>query len=92
MNEPSLTGDREQLGREILRYCVAYPDAKDTVDGILKWWVEPDRVRITEQNVRQVLEALAEAQWLIKREMTPTRTIYGLNKSRLKEIKKFLNG
>jgi hypothetical protein len=91
VNEPSISAGHEQLGREILRYCVAYPDAKDTVEGILKWWVQPE-VRITEQDVRQVLEGLAEAHWLIKREITPNRTIYGLNKLRVKEIRKFLHG
>jgi hypothetical protein len=92
VDESSLSGDIAQLARVILRYCVAYPDAKDTVDGILKWWVQPDRVRVTEQDVRKGLEALAEARWLIKREITPDRTIYGLNKSQLEEIKTFLDG
>jgi len=78
--------------RAILRYWVKNPDAKDTADGILKWWLPGDRAGSGKEEVQKALDALICKGWLIKRETTPNRIIYGLHKERVEEIKKFLNG
>jgi hypothetical protein len=92
LNEPSSFGDQQELARRILRYCVAYPDAKDTVEGILKWWLPAGSAEAGQQEVQDVLDALAARRWLIKRQITPNRTIYGLRKESLEEIKDYLAG
>jgi hypothetical protein len=39
LNEELYTAADRVLARAILRYLEAHPDAKDTVEGIVQWWL-----------------------------------------------------
>ena len=39
MNEEPYTDEDRALARAILRYLEAHPEAKDTVEGIVQWWL-----------------------------------------------------
>jgi hypothetical protein len=57
----------------ILRYLHSHPDAVDTVEGIAKWWLPPEKC----SDARIVEEALArlEAQGLVHRRTNADRHI-----------------
>ncbi len=73
----------------ILRYLVEHPDAKDTVEGIVKWWRLQDQVEWEKEEVQKALDFLTSNGWLSRREITPYKKIYGINKDKLEEIKNF---
>jgi hypothetical protein len=79
------------MAREIMSYWVERPDAKDTIEGIQKWWLlqknVPQRSRI---DVQRALDYLTSKGWLIKREIAASTDLYGINPTRMDEIKKFL--
>jgi hypothetical protein len=50
--------------RDILRYLIAHRDARDTVEGIEKWWLPPSKTYAT-ADVGAALRNLEEAN-LIK--------------------------
>jgi hypothetical protein len=77
------------LGREILEYLVRKPEAKDTLQGIVDWWLSSTRSNSKRDEVRDVLEELVERKW-VKVTETRTRTVYGLDIDRLGEVKEFL--
>jgi hypothetical protein len=79
----------EQASRGILQYLVEHPDAKDTIEGILKWWLPDSRVW-KRGEVQEALDLLTSKGWLTKRGTVPSRKIYGINKDRLPEITRFL--
>jgi len=79
----------EQVIRGILQYLVEHPDAKDTDEGILKWWL-PDGHRWGKKEVQAALDLLSSKEWLTKRGAAPAREFYGMNKDRLQEIRSFL--
>ena len=89
MEERSLPQGPKEITRLILTYLVDHPDAKDTVEGILTFWVKQHDVQAKEQ-VEMALDELVNHEWLIKRELTSDKKFYGINKQVLGDITSFL--
>lgn len=49
---------KEDITRIILDYLRKNPDAGDTLEGISKWWLNPERIAVTVDEVASVLETL----------------------------------
>jgi hypothetical protein len=73
--------DVEQWVRAvILRHLGESPDAADTQEGIVEWWLLEQRVAV-ERVVENVLEALV-AEGLVERRMLPDGTcLYGARRT-----------
>ena len=95
MMEGSLHG-RAPVTTAILRYLVAHPDAKDTVDGIARWWLapppDPDGHQWNRDVVQDAIDELVARGWVVRRETTPSRVVYGLDKQHLSAITKVITG
>jgi len=89
VNEAGSPGSRRKVIQGILQYLIEHPEAKDTVEGIRRWWLPRDVGEWGEEEVQQALDDLVERGWLTTRETAPSHTIYGLNRDRLEEIEKF---
>jgi hypothetical protein len=76
--------------QQILRYLIEYPDAKDTIQGILRWWLPKGTVERGEEEVQEALDVLDAKGWVTKRQTTTSRELYGMNKEKLEEIWAFL--
>ncbi len=76
--------------RQILTYVLAHPNAKDTLEGIHKWWGLEGRAEFKRDRIQKALKFLMSRGWVTEREVTPTPRIYGVNKEQLAEIKAFL--
>ena len=84
------TERHQELMRQILQYLTAHPDAKDTVGGILKWWLPGHPIEWKKQEVQEALDHLVSKGWLAKRELSLSQELYCLKKTQLKDIKRFL--
>jgi hypothetical protein len=76
----------QQIGYDILAYVAEHPDAQDTTEGIIEWWLSE---RPAEPNAARVEEALAELVALglvLERRSEGARTYYKANRRRLSEI------
>ena len=82
----------EQVIREILQYLCAHPNAKDTFEGILKWWRPKDESEWRKDDVQQGLDFLISKGWLTVRNTSQSQKIYGFNTELMEEIRKFLMG
>jgi hypothetical protein len=77
--------------QHILRYLIEYPEAKDTTNGILRWWFPRGGVdRVEEEEVQEALDTLVARGWLTQRQTITSQKLYGMNKEKLEEIKLFL--
>jgi hypothetical protein len=67
--------DKAQIAREILSYLSAHPDAQDTLDGIVQWWL---RERKSDQHTTLVQEVLGDlvTQGLIEKIRIEGQTPY----------------
>ncbi len=86
------TDKHEQLRRQLLRYCVQHPDAKDTIEGILAWWFPRGSARWSAAEVKTTLDELIRDGLLTGRSVRQSEVIYGVRKEKLSEIEKLLGG
>jgi hypothetical protein len=83
------SGSDRKIIQEILQYLTLHPYAKDTLEGIIRWWLPKGRVE-EGQEVQKALDLLVSKGWVIQREILPSPKLYGLNPGRVEEIKVFL--
>ena len=61
---------------EIAAYLDSHPDAADSAEGILTWWLARQRYAQTKRNVEQALEYLTEQGLVRISEERPQGRIY----------------
>jgi hypothetical protein len=65
----------------VLGYLDGHPDAADTLDGIVRWWLPQQRYEMEKARIERVLEILV-ADGLLRREWLPGGAIlYTLSKT-----------
>ena len=70
----------EILSRHILSYLTKQPEAGDTLEGIVTWWLEHERIDRLVDEVANVLQLL-ERKGTIRTHKTPSGlTIYRIKK------------
>ncbi len=57
--------DKQLLEKDILAYLAKHPHARDTLDGIVQWWLLEQRIERTTAEVRAALAGLV-ARKLVK--------------------------
>lgn len=70
---------------KILRYLAEHPNAADTSEGILEWWLFKQSIFDEEKVVEQALDSLVEQKLIFKVEAADTRKHYHLNAERIEE-------
>jgi hypothetical protein len=83
---------RPEITREILRYFMKNPGAKDTLEGIARWWLERNRVERTVDEVAQSLHVLVAQGLIIRRQARAALPYYLANPAKRREIAEFLDG
>jgi hypothetical protein len=87
----NLSQGGQQAIREILQYLITNPDAKDTIEGIYKWWMPKEHREWGKEEVRKAVDMLISKGWLTKRGTIPSKEIYGINRDRLQDIENFFH-
>jgi hypothetical protein len=77
--------------RHILYYLTRHPDAKDTLQGVLQWWLPREPAVWDEKAAQEALDALVAKGWVIQRQLAPTQILYGLNQTKIEEVQAFLH-
>jgi hypothetical protein len=70
---------------------ITNPDAKDTIEGVRRWWLPEGYREQRQEDLEEALDFLASKNWLTTRMTSQRQKIYGLNKELLKEIRSYLN-
>jgi Fe2+ or Zn2+ uptake regulation protein len=71
-DEPGLTPP----SAEILRYLRAHPQAADTVDGIVMWWLPRQRYEEAIDRVQHALDDLVARGWVEKVTLVDGTVLY----------------
>jgi Fe2+ or Zn2+ uptake regulation protein len=79
---------KSQIGKEILTYLVEHPDAHDTVEGIVEWWLMERQIKFQTVRVKEALSELVAKELILKHNGTDAHTHYRINQRKYEEIKK----
>jgi hypothetical protein len=80
--------NKSDISHEILAYLVDHPEAQDTVEGIVEWWLLERQIRFQTARVKEVLSELVTKGLIIEYKGIDSQTRYRINKSKYAEIKK----
>jgi hypothetical protein len=74
--------EKSEIVREILAYLAEHPDAQDTLDGIVQWWLLERKIRYHVSMVKDALAELVQKGLLIEIKGKESHTRYQLNQKR----------
>lgn len=58
------------------RYLESHPNASDSLEGVMRWWLASERVEASQAMVRGALEQLAEEQVVRVRVLSDGTRVY----------------
>jgi hypothetical protein len=77
--------DENKEKREACQYILGYlldnPDASDTLDGIMEWWLLNQKIRFETRVVFQAVNKLVADGLIVEQQGLGSRTIYRVNRS-----------
>jgi len=77
---------------KVLAYLVQHPQARDTMEGIVEWWLLEQRIQCAIADVEAALSDLVRKDFLITHQCADGRISYGLNREKEREIRRHLRG
>lgn len=92
MTEPSDAGRAWESARAILRYLESHPDAKDTLEGIARWWIRREWSNRMFGDVERAIELLLARDLILERRRHGMPRYYQLNSDQRDVIATILAG
>jgi len=80
-----MSDEKTEVTNEILQYLIDNPDARDTVDGIVQWWLLGTK-KYSKRVVEAALKKLVEEKLLIAHQRRDSPNNYRLNRRKRKKI------
>ena len=74
----------------ILSYLVKHPDAKDTLEGIARWWILREQIEQSMEKVSQTLADLVAQEFIVIKKYYNQEKMYQLNLEKIPDIKAIL--
>lgn len=78
--------ESSHLAYYILEYLVEHPDAEDSLEGIVRWWVLEQKIKHCQADVEVALGELLAQGLLRARQQKDGGTLYSINPLKVSEI------
>lgn len=88
--KPDPTEQRE-VRYHILAYLCDNPDAGDTFDGIVEWWLLHQRIKFETRNISEAVRKLVAEGLLLEDEGSDSRVTYRINEIREEDIQSIVS-
>ena len=79
-----------EVGLKILRYLDQNPNAADTVEGILEWWLPKQSLYEEESVVKHALDEMIKRNLILATRSSDARRHYRLNTEFIQEIRRMI--
>ncbi len=80
-----------QTGYQILFYLVEHPEAQDTLEGIVEWWLLERAIKSQETQIVKAVAELVAKGFITEHKGRDSQTHYRINQARYKKIQELLN-
>lgn len=90
MGSGDCTTEESEIARDVLGYLVDNPDAQDTLEGIVEWWLLERKIESRTTKVRQALSEMVAEGLILERTGTDSRVRYVINGGKQDEIRALL--
>jgi hypothetical protein len=77
---PTMKNEKELLSQRIISYLGKHPGAGDTLEGIVTWWLEQERIDRVVDDVADVLRSLEKKGTVQAHRTQAGTTIYKIKK------------
>jgi hypothetical protein len=81
---------RAEIVEALLSYLLENADARDTLEGIVEWWLLDETIRPNAVEVQRVLDDLVAKKLVLERKTGDKRIHYCVNPRKKKEIQALL--
>jgi hypothetical protein len=85
------TTEKSEIACDVLGYLIDNPDAQDTLEGIVEWWLLERKIESRTAKVKEALTELAATGLILERKGPDSRVRYLINDSRQDEIRRMLS-
>ena len=79
-----------EVALKILRYLDQNPNAADTVEGILEWWLPKQSIYEEESVVKRALDEMIKRNLILATRSSDARRHYRLNTEFIQEIRRMI--
>lgn len=78
----NLIEEKREARQYILAYLLDNPDAGDTFDGIVEWWLLSQRIKFETRIVSEAVDKLVADNLIVEHQGSDSRVIYKINRTR----------
>jgi hypothetical protein len=90
INPPQMREEKVWIAYEILEYLNDNPNAQDTLEGIVEWWLLERTINQQTLAVEEALSMLVTERLILAHQGVDSRTRYKLNSRRRRKIRLLL--
>ena len=88
--QPEQTDKAREVSYYILAYLYENPEAGDTFDGIVEWWLLRQRIKFETRNVSAAVTKLVSDGLIVEHEGSDARIFYRVNRTKEQDVKSLL--
>jgi hypothetical protein len=77
---------KSEIAKEILAYLAEHPDAQDTLEGIVQWWLLERKVMYQTKAVAEALADLVSERFVLEIKDRDLESRYRINRQKLKAM------
>ena len=85
-----MAADKRKTAYRILAYLLENPNAQDTFEGIIEWWLLERLTRNNIATVKASLEKLVAAGLILENRGKGSRIYYKINRHKVREVSSLL--
>ena len=82
---------KAQIGFQILAYLAEHPEAQDTLEGIVEWWLLERQIKFQSDRVQAALSELVSQGLILEKKGPDLQKCYGINQAIYKNIQVLLD-